>query len=73
MKFHDKGGGVMGSAFGFGGLIANLVIIFVVLLILYRIVKLAVNRSEIKEDITKLRAEVKNLHTKINNLEKSDL
>ncbi|EHB48936.1 hypothetical protein [Paenibacillus lactis] len=63
----------MGSAFGFGGLIANLVIIFVVLLILYRIVKLAVNRSEIKEDITKLRAEVKNLHTKINNLEKSDL
>ncbi|ANY73454.1 MULTISPECIES: hypothetical protein [Paenibacillus] len=63
----------MGSAFGFGGLIANLVIIFVVLLVLYRIVKLAVNRSEIKEDITKLRAEVKNLHTKINNLEKSDL
>jgi|GEM_PF-6045515 len=63
----------MGTAFGFGGLIANLVILFVVLLVLYRIVKLAVNRSEIKEDITKLRAEVKNIHTKINNLEKSDL
>jgi len=63
----------MGTAFGFGGLIANLVILFVVLLVLYRIVKLAVNRSEIKEDIIKLRAEVKNLHTKINNLEKSDL
>lgn len=63
----------MGTAFGFGGLIANLVILFVVLLVLYRIVKLAVNRSEIKEDLTKLRAEVKNLHTKINNLEKSDL
>ncbi|VTR22858.1 Uncharacterised protein [Actinobacillus pleuropneumoniae] len=59
----------MGTGFGYGGLIAILVIFAVILLALYRIVKLAVNRSEIREDITKLRAEVKNLHEKINKID----
>ncbi|MGG3281803.1 hypothetical protein [Paenibacillus solani] len=59
------------SAVGYAGIIAMLIIFLITLLIVYRLVKLAVNRSELKTDITKLRIEVKNLKEKINRMEKS--
>ncbi|KOR82469.1 hypothetical protein [Paenibacillus solani] len=61
----------MGSAVGYAGIITMLIIFLITLLVVYRLVKLAVNRSELKTDITKLRIEVKNLNEKINRMEKS--
>lgn len=63
----------MGSAVGYAGIITMLIIFLISLLIVYRLVKLAVNRSELKTDITKLRIEVKNLNEKINRMEKSTI
>jgi len=59
------------SAVGYAGIITMLIIFLITLLVVYRLVKLAVNRSELKTDITKLRIEVKNLNEKINRMEKS--
>lgn len=61
----------MGAAVGYAGIITMLIIFLITLLIVYRLVKLAVNRSDLKTDITKMRIEVKNLNEKINRMEKS--
>lgn len=61
----------MGSAVGYAGIITLLILFLIILLVVYRLVKLAVNRSDLRSDITKLRAEVKNLNEKINRMEKS--
>lgn len=54
---------------GFGGVIAILIIFLVVIFVFYRIVQLAVNRSDIRRDILRLRIEVENLQKKIDNIE----